>query len=57
MEARGKLHATAALFPGKKPGSYFKGGWVDPGAGLGVLDMKKSLTFAGIRTPSPFYLI
>jgi len=51
METSGKLHATAALFPVKKPGSYFKGGWVDPRAGLGILEMKISLTCAGIRTP------
>ena len=51
MEASVKLHATAVLFPGKKPGSYFKGGWVDPRARLGDLEMKKSLTCAGIRTP------
>jgi hypothetical protein len=51
MEASGKLHATAALFPGKKLGSYIKGRWVDPRASLGILEMKISLTYAGIRTP------
>jgi hypothetical protein len=48
MNASVKLHATTSLLPEKKPGSYFKGGWMDPRAGLVVMEIKKSLTFAGI---------
>jgi hypothetical protein len=29
-------HASAALLPGKRPGTYCTGGWVDPSAGLDV---------------------
>jgi hypothetical protein len=35
----GQLHAPAALPPGKRPGTHFIGGWVDPRAGLD--DMEK----------------
>jgi hypothetical protein len=35
----GQLHASAALPPGKSPGTHFIGGWVDPRAGLD--DMEK----------------
>ena len=30
----GQHHAPAALPPGKRPGTYCKGGWVGPRAGL-----------------------
>jgi hypothetical protein len=30
----GQRHALAALLPGKRPGTYFIGGWVDARAGL-----------------------
>ena len=34
MGVSGQLHAPAALPPGKRPGTYCTGGWVDPRAGL-----------------------
>ena len=30
----GQQHASAALYPRERPGTHFKGGWVDPKAGL-----------------------
>jgi len=34
MGVDGRRHAPAALFPGKRPGTHFIGGWVGPRAGL-----------------------
>jgi hypothetical protein len=55
MEASDKLHAAAAFFPGKKPGSCFKEGWVDPRAGLGVLEMKYLLLVPGFEPLSVLF--
>jgi len=30
MEVGGQLHVPTALPPGKRPGTHFTGGWVDP---------------------------
>jgi len=30
----GQQHAPAALYPRKRPGTHFTGGWVGPRAGL-----------------------
>ena len=46
-----QLHAPAFLPPGKNPGSYRIGGWVDPGACLDARRREKSVVSAGIRTP------
>ena len=34
MEVGSQRHAQAALPPGKKPGTHYTGGWVDPRIGL-----------------------
>jgi hypothetical protein len=34
MVVCGQRHAPAALTPGKRPGTYCRGGWVGPTAGL-----------------------
>jgi len=34
MGVGGQRHASAALPPGKRPGTHCIGGWVDPNAGL-----------------------
>jgi hypothetical protein len=34
MGVGGQRHALAALPPGKRSGTHFIGGWVDPRAGL-----------------------
>jgi hypothetical protein len=43
MEVGGRLHAPAALPPGKNPGTHQIGGWVGPRAGLDVLGEEKNL--------------
>ena len=53
MEASSKRHATAALFPGKKHGSYFKGCWVEARAGLGFSGMEKSSWEDALRACVP----
>ena len=37
----GQQHVPAALYPRKRPGTHFTGGWVDPRAGL-VYGIKKN---------------
>jgi hypothetical protein len=34
MRLGGQLHASAALCPGKRPGTHSTAGWVRPRAGL-----------------------
>jgi hypothetical protein len=34
MRVSGQLHAPTALPPGKRPGTHYIEGWVDPRAGL-----------------------
>jgi hypothetical protein len=41
----GQLHAPAALPPGKRPGTHFIGGWVDPRAGLDDMEKWKFLAY------------
>jgi hypothetical protein len=47
----GQRHALAALYPGKGPTAYCKGGRVSPRAGLDTAVSGKSLTSAGDQTP------
>jgi hypothetical protein len=48
MGVGGQLHAPAALPPGKRPGTHFIGGWLDPGP---VWMAVKNLAPTGIRSP------
>jgi hypothetical protein len=50
MEVNGRLHAAAALPPGKNVGDHKTGGWVGPRAGLDALETDKSVAHTGIRT-------
>jgi hypothetical protein len=34
MSVGGQRHASSALPPGKRPGTYYTGGWLGPRAGL-----------------------
>jgi len=45
-----KIHAPVAL-PSKRNADTHRIGWVGPSAGLDVLEKKKSLAYAGLRTP------
>jgi hypothetical protein len=49
MEAKGQLHAQAALLLGRKaPGIYWIGGWMDPRAGQVTLEERKILPLPGM---------
>jgi len=51
MEVSGQLHAPAAVSPGKNPGTYWVGGWVDPSAGLDVFGRtEESFAVTGLWT-------
>jgi len=43
MELTDKLHAPAAILPGKNTGTQSTGDWVVPKAGLNVLEKRKIL--------------
>ena len=46
--------ASRPLYPrGKSPSYPFSGSWVDPRAGLGVLDKRKLLPPTGFGAPDP----
>jgi hypothetical protein len=47
----GQLHAPAALPPGKRPGTHFIGGWVDPRAGLDDMEKWKFFNLPGLDLP------
>ena len=51
METNGRLHAPAALIPGKNRGAHWIGGLMDPRVSMDVLEQGKSLAPSGIRTP------
>lgn len=42
MEVRGQMHASAALFPEKKPRTHWIGGWVGHRIGLDGLEEVKT---------------
>jgi hypothetical protein len=45
-----QLHAPAALYPGERaPGTQWRGGWVDPRAGLDDVEKRKFLTLPGLE--------
>jgi len=48
----GQLYTSAALNSGKNPATYRRGGWVDPIAGMGILEKRTSIILTGIRTLS-----
>jgi hypothetical protein len=50
MEMSGRLHAPAAMLPGKNRGAHWIGGLVDPIASMDVLEQGESLAPSGIRT-------
>jgi hypothetical protein len=41
MEASGQVYATAALSPGKNPGTHWLEDWMGPKTGLDVLGERK----------------
>ena len=51
MEISGKHHVPSALTPGNIPRIHWIGRWGYPRAGLVVLDKRKSVVLAWIRTP------
>jgi hypothetical protein len=52
MKVSGHLHALTALPPGKKTGTYWIGGWVNPSVGLDAVEKRKILPLLGIE-PGP----
>jgi len=44
MEMSGQQHTSAALPPGKEPGTYWIVGWLDLRAGLEVLEEENLLS-------------
>jgi hypothetical protein len=51
MELSGRLHAPAALLPGRNLGTRWIGGWVGPRDGVDVFREEKVSCPAEIRTP------
>jgi hypothetical protein len=53
MEVSGQLHAPV-IFPSGEtaPGTHYIRGWVDTKSGLDIMEKRKPLALAGIRTPS-----
>jgi hypothetical protein len=49
MEMSGQLHDSATLPLGKEPGTYWRGGWEGPRAGLDVVERRKILLLPGIE--------
>ena len=48
----GQCHALSALLPGKTPGTYCTGSWVDPRAGLDGCGEEKISRHHRVRTPN-----
>jgi hypothetical protein len=48
-EVSGQLHGTAALPPGKRPGTHCIGCWVALIAGLGNVEERKLFTLSGLE--------
>jgi hypothetical protein len=42
MEMSGQFHATAALIPGKEPGTHWIEDWVDPIVGMDAMGKTKN---------------
>jgi hypothetical protein len=51
MEMSGRLHAPAAMLPGKNRGAHWIGGLVDLRASMDILEQGEYLAPSGIRTP------
>jgi hypothetical protein len=53
MGVGGQHHAPAALAPGKRPGTHYKGGWVGPRVGLDGCGKSRHLPGFNPRTVQP----